>query len=504
MSDRDTDDELRGVDSLDLSRAEIRERSLAGVFFVTASGAFNLFVGFVGNLLLARMLTPDDFGVVAIGLTATVLGNALADGGLGSGMIRRPEPPTKPELRTLNGIQLVIAVSIFLPVALIALGLGSAGAVTALMIASIPITTLQTPGRVVLARTMRFDRQAAADLTAQTSFYVAAVSSVALGAGVWGLASGTLVRAAVGTVLIAWLSIGFLLPSLRGWRALRGLVVFGLKFQANWLLLMLREQSVNLVTGIVGGFRVLGLWTLAMRLLQMPLLAFGSLYTVGFPALSNLLARGEDPRPVILRMVRRASIGATLIFPAWAAMSPEFIPAVFGEPWRESAEVMPFICLSSLILGSIAVGASSYLNAAGKPGVVAMATAAFGVVWVALTAGLLPLMGIAAIGVGNLCGALLEASILDRATLRHAGIAPHRPMLLPLAAALPAGTIGWLVCVTAPPGLITALAAGALTVGLCVVGLLVVCRSDFRDTMRLGTGMLTTAVGKFRRSSPST
>jgi O-antigen/teichoic acid export membrane protein len=195
-------------------------------------------------------------------------------------------------------------------------------------------------------------------------------------------------------------------------------------------------------------------------------------------------------------VVRRASIGATLVFPAVAAACPELIPALFGEPWRDAADALPFVCLSTLVLGSIAVGASSYLNAAGRPGVVAKATASFGVVWVALTAALLPTLGVAAIGIANLCGALVEAAVLDRATFRSAGVAPHRPMLKPLAVAIPSGILGWMACVTAPPGLVTALGAGALTVGLCCVGLSLVCRSDFKDTLRLGAGAMRSAMSR--------
>ena len=477
-------DEPRGTDALDLSRSQVRDRALAGVFFVTASGFVNLVIGFVGNLLLARMLTPNDFGIVAIGLTVTMLGSALADGGLGSGMIRRPEPPTRPELRTLNGIQLTISCAIFVPATLVALGFGRTGAVTAIMIASLPITMLQTPGRVVLARSMSYDRQAAVDFVAYASFQVFAVVTVALGAGVWGLAVGTLVRAAVGTLLIAVLSIGLLLPSLRGWRKFGDLVRFGLRFQATWALTVMREQGVNAVTAAISGLTVLGLWSLATRLLQLPILAFTSLYTVGFPAMSNLLARGEDPGPVILKVVRRAAIGATLILPAFAAASPELVPALFGEKWQDAADVMPFIALSTLILSSISVGASSYLNAVGRPGTVAWATAAFGVIWIGVTAALLPFLDVTAIGVGNLCGALVEALLLDRATRRAARVAPYRPLLAPLAVALVAGTIGWLACVAGPSGFAVAVAAGALTFLLSVAGLRLACGRDLMDTLR--------------------
>lgn len=502
MTTPPTRPDVQESDAVDLSRTEVRTRALAGVFFVTLSGIANLVIGFAGNLVLARMLTPEDFGILAVGLTAIVLAGALADGGLGSGMVRRAEPPTRAELRTLNGIQLLIACAVFLPVALIALGFGRAGAVTAVMIASVPILALQTPGRILLARTMRYDRQALIEFSAQTSFYICAVSMVALGAGVWGLAAGTIVRATVGTALTALLSIGLLLPSLRGWRSFGPLVSFGLKFQANWLLIMLREQGIAAVTAAIGGLNVLGLWTLAVRLLQVPVLAFTSLYTVGFPAISNLLARGEDPGPVILRVVRRASIAATLAFPAFAAASPELIPALFGEQWRSTAEVIPFIALSTLILGSISVGASSYLNAAGRPGTVAWATAAFGVVWIGLAAALLPSLGLRAIGIGNLVGALVETWLLNRATRRAANVTPFRPLVQPLVVALVAGSIGWLICSAGPAEIATALAAGAFTVALCVAGLLLVCPGDLRDTLHVAASAVQAAVTRVTARTP--
>ena len=192
----------------------------------------------------------------------------------------------------------------------------------------------------------------------------------------------------------------------------------------------------------MAGVSSLGIWTFTNRIFQLPSIAFSSLYVVGFPAMSNLLARGEDPAPIILRTVRRAAIAATFVFPAFAAASPQLIPVIFGEQWSEAADIMPFICLSTLILGSIAVASTSYLSAAGRPGLVAWASAALGIVWVGVTALLLPVIGVAAIGVGNLAGAVIEASILGLATRRAVGVDPYRPLLRPLAVALVAGTTG--------------------------------------------------------------
>jgi O-antigen/teichoic acid export membrane protein len=490
-----------GDDVRAMPRAEMRRRSLAGVFYLSSSNVANLLVGLMGSLVLARVLTPEDFGVVAIGSTAILIAGALADGGLGAGMVKRAEPPTIAELRTMNGIQLSITLAVCIPALVVALFFGRTGLITAVMILSLPITTLQTPGRIMLTRTMRYDRQLAIDFGAQVASQSFAVTAVLLGAGVWGLAIASVVKAFVGTVLTGKFSIGINMPSLRGWRGYGEQVKFGLSFQSSWFMFMAREQGLNIVVGAAAGVGSLGIWTFTNRIFQLPLVAFSSLYQVGFPAMASLLARGENPGPAILRTVRRTAVAGTFVFPVFAATSPRLIAAVFGGQWQDSARIVPFICLSTLILGSISVSATSYLAAAGRPGILGWASASLGVVWLAVTAPLLPFIGVTAIGVGNLTGALLEAGVLTVATKRLAGVWPHKPLIRPLAVALVAGTAGWWLCATSPPGLLSAVAAGALTIALNLIGLWLLCRKDLEDTIGLATGAVRTAVPGLGRAA---
>jgi O-antigen/teichoic acid export membrane protein len=215
--------------------------------------------------------------------------------------------------------------------------------------------------------------------------------------------------------------------------------------------------------------------------------------------MSNLLARGEDVRPVIMRTVRRSAVVATLVFPAFAASSPELVPSLFGEQWRQAAEVIPWISFSTLILGSVTVATHGYLAAVGRPGTVGWATAAFGVAWLAVTAPLLGPMGVAAVGVGNLSGSFVEIAILTVATRRCAGVSPYRPMVLPATVALLAGAVGWLACTAGSPGFVTAFAAAGLTLALSIAGLLLVCWRDLTDVLRLGAGTARNAITGLRR-----
>ena len=227
-------------------------------------------------------------------------------------------------------------------------------------------------------------------------------------------------------------------------------------------------------------------------------MAFNSLYAVGFPAMANVLARGESIGPIILRTVRRAAIAGTFVFATFAAVSPKLIPAVFGAKWQDAALIIPLICLSTLVHGSIAVAASSYLSAVGRPGIVAVASACLGVVWLGATAALMPIIGIVAIGIGNLAGALVDAAVLNAATKRSSGVAPYRPLLQAAAVALVSGGLGWLLCVEGPAGFLTAAGAGLLTVSLAALGLFVVCRRDLADVAQIGFGSLRRVVPRLR------
>ena len=81
----------------------------------------------VGALVTARLLTPYDFGLVALGATVLAFGDFLDDGGVGPALIRRPEPPTKAELRALLAFQLALDILIVVVVGLVMLPFGRIG-----------------------------------------------------------------------------------------------------------------------------------------------------------------------------------------------------------------------------------------------------------------------------------------------------------------------------------------------------------------------------------------
>src|SRR5918996_72308 len=413
-----------------LERPELNRRVSSGVFVIGAWGALNLVIGFGGNIVLARMLVPRDFGLVAIGATLMAFATTLSDGGLGSGLIRRPTSPTRGELKAVLGLQLAATATLALVAGAVASLFGSAGLVVAVMLAGLPIAAVQTPGKVVLARRLRFRLLTTVDATGVVAFYGWAVAGVFAGMGVWALATGVLARAVAASGAMAIASRDTVLfPSLRGTRALWPVISFGMRFQGISFAGMVREQGLNAGVAGLAGVGTLGLWTLAKRLIEIPVLIIEPLHRVAFPYMSQLQAAREDPGPAIERGMRVAGTAAGLVLAALAASAPGLVPGVFGEQWGESAVAVQWVCGSLLVAAPLAVAAVGFLYAAGRPSIVLKATILHTLTLFAVALPLLPFAGVTAIGAGPLAGAVVDAVVLGRAVGRFSSARPF-PLLL--------------------------------------------------------------------------
>jgi O-antigen/teichoic acid export membrane protein len=481
----------------ELPRDELRRRAFSGVFMAFSGGLLNLVLAFGGNLALARLLTPHDFGVVAVGSTVILIASTFAEGGLGAGLIRRPEPPLASELRTLTGIQLAVLTLVAALVALVAAPLGTIGEVTALMVVAMPISGLQSAGRVALSRSLHLRSIVLVDTVGLATFYLWAISMVAFaGLGVWGLASAGIARAVAGALAMAVVPAGGLYrPTLERLREFREIIAFGIRFQAGWIVAVLRDQGLNGTTAVVSGVTTLGLWSLGQRLMQVPLLLQEAIGRVAFPTVAHMLASGDEVKPLIERTARLSGACFALLLSTFVAVAPAFIPLLFGERWSEVAVVFPGACLALLVSGTAVNPAVSYLWAAGRPEIVLRAAILYGSAVIVLSAALLPVLGLVAIGVSLAVGAFAESLLIAPALRRllNSTLLPALPG--PVAAASIGATAGWLVASSDIPPAIAGVVAAVVAATITAAVLAVVSHAALVDLARVGTKSLRHALG---------
>jgi O-antigen/teichoic acid export membrane protein len=453
-------DEVEFSDTTLNSSAEIRRRALVGVFSVSVRGFGIRLLGLFGYLACARLLTPEDFGLAALGLTITFAAHFLADAGIGAALLRSPEEPRREDYAAVVGVQFTLLMAITLGFVAWAVLSGSRTAIiTCLFVASLPMLTFRVPAGITLERQLRFGPSIRADLAEVLVYNVWIIAGAAAGYGVYALATGAIVKTIVGAVVINRLApIGWVRPRFDLDRV-RPLLRFGMTFQATSGVTLLRDQAINIGTALIAGYAVLGLWSIAARITSVPLLVFDSLMRVSFPTMSRLRTQGEDVREAMVRHTRRFTILSGFVLVPASVAAPALLPLLLGHQWDEATTVVPFVFFGVMISQPISVVASGFLLAAGDARAVLRVSVAILVAQVGATAVALPLLGFIGMGIGYGIAAIVDGAVLSKAVHEHNGVRLFRTTL-PAAFAF----------------------AAAVGVGLVIVG-------DGADLLRAGLGV---------------
>jgi O-antigen/teichoic acid export membrane protein len=461
----------------ELSAGDISRRAASGAALLTAKGIFAQVLGLVSTIVVARLLLPNQLGLYAIALTISTFLLMLGSGvGMAAALIRRPAAPEPADLRAYVALQL-IASSVLVGVVILATRpLGLVGQLTAVMVVSAPITAFRGAGLVVLERQLLYKRIATAETAETVVYYVWTVVTVAIGWGLWGLATATVARAIVGTAFIVALTpTGVVWPRYDR-RRIRGLLEVGVRVQAVDFVVLLRDQILVLGTAAIGSVSIVAYWSLILRVLQAPQSLLLSLLRVSFPAMSRTRSAGGDPGSMLPRLLPAATIlTGTLLAPLAAA--PALVPLLFGDKWSPAAGALVVACLAVIIHTPVLIAGQSYLWTAGDAKSPLRAQIADAVVVVAVGLPLVPILGVLGLAIGGVACAVVHTAILARAVDRQTDLHVFRHIGAPVLAWMAAAGVAW-GCAQGPgPLVMRAALSSCVAIGL-YFGLLFLTRRE--------------------------
>ena len=475
---------------------DVANRAAAGAMALVGRAAVVFGVGLVANVIFARTLGPSEFGIAGLGNTIIVIGVTLGGGGLGAALIARPEPPRLEELQAVLGLQLVG--TLLLAVIFAVAGWLSTGpvAVLAVMVAALPIMAFRVPPGILLERELTYRLIARVELIEALAYYAWALAGLALGFGVWALATGAVFRAALGSAIFVWTSPGpFVVPSL-ALGGVRPILAFGARYQASSFLLGIRDQGLNLGIVVIGGLHTLGIWMLAYRILQIPYQLFVTLWRVSFPAMGRVVGSGVDPAPLLRRGISVVAVGTGALLVPIAAGADILVPEVLGDRWTEAVPVILSSSVGLVLSAPVAVATIGFLLAVGDSKTVLRDTLLQTLVWFAVAFSLIPLIGPAAIGLGWLLASVTEIVVLTRGARSHAQIGIVRALAVPAGVAIASGAAGWGLAQALPVNLAAGIGTAFLAEGLFFAAVALLAP----DAMRSTWGLLTRSLRSFRRA----
>ncbi|HEV2815280.1 MAG TPA: oligosaccharide flippase family protein [Solirubrobacteraceae bacterium] len=470
---------------------DLKARAATAVGVLGRRAVVVLAVGIVANTLLARLLTPADFGLVALGGALVTAGSFLAIGGLAPQLIVRDRAPDAQELSSVLGLVLAVTLAISGVTAGVAVQFGRDGTIVALMVACLPLLALRAPASIVLERELSYRSVARAELAESLAFYAWAVGTVAAGWGVWGLASGAIVRAALGSALMIRLAPGALPRPSLSWRRVRPLVGYGLAFQGTRVVMFVREQGLNVGVAAIAGLSVLGVWSLAFRVLQISYLMFKVLWRVSYPAMGRLLASGADPRPAVEGGARVVVVATGALLCPLAGSAHALLPPLVGPGWDGLADVVLVAALGIAAAAPQSVAVTGFLLASGAARTILLSSVAQAAVWLAVAFALLPSLGVIAVGLGWLASSATGVLTLGLPARRRSGARLWTQLAAPVAFTLLGCGTGYLVGTLGDPSVPLGLAAAAASLAVFAAGVLAAARPAVRQTLavaRVATG----------------
>jgi O-antigen/teichoic acid export membrane protein len=328
-----------------------------GVFWSLLSFVGTKALTLLATLVLARLLAPSEFGVLASVLVFITLLEVIGDLGMKATVIYEREEGVTGRVQTAFTLNLIFTISLtVIAVALaptIARFFGAESEVVLFRVAALDLllTGLGNIHDALLLRDMEFRRriipQVVGNLVRGVCTIVLALAGLAASALVIGFIVGTAAWTAT-----LWIVKPFR-PTLAIERsAVRGIATYGGWASALELLAALASRADVAVIGSALGARALGLYTIAQRL---PELIVGnvtwSLSIVAFPALAQRRARGDRGlTDTTLNLIRYSALFGLTMGAALAVLGQALVVVLFSQKWAEAGAVMQPLAIMYAVL----------------------------------------------------------------------------------------------------------------------------------------------------------
>jgi PST family polysaccharide transporter len=455
--------------------------SARGVLWNGATFATSKLLVLATTVVLARLLIPDDFGLVGIGLLVIGYLDLFNDFGVSAAVVQTREAPE----RTAN---VAFWVNMALGSALTVVGLTAAPlvadffdepratAVVQVLSLSLLLTSVGSIHEARLRREMRFRRRLGPELGRAIAKGGTAITLAVLGTGVWSLVWGQLAGELTAAVLY-WFAFRWRPAFVLDLAVTRRLLGFGSQIALVGVLGGVLRNADYVVVGRALGTRALGLYTLAFRMPQ--LLIEGAVTIVGqvaFPAFARVQHDPVRLRSGLIRALRLTALVITPLGLGLAVVADPFIRVVYGERWVPAIEVMQLLAVYMVVQGASRLVGDVY-KATGRAGILSK----LAVLKLLITLPLLVIFvggGIRGVALAQVLSATI-CFVIDLAVVQRVVGVTRNELAIAFLPAARAGVALMAGCLVAAHGLAAAGAGvelGALTVtgAACYLGALAV------------------------------
>ena len=373
----------------------VKNKIIGGVFALTTRTFILQIIAFVSTFVLTILLSPSIFGIFFIVSAVISFLSYFSDIGLAAALIQKPKEPTREELVTVFTTQQILVGSIIIVAFILSPTFatlykleGDGLFLFQALLISFFLSSLKTIPSVLLERKLEFRLLIIPQLLETSIFYFIAIIFALKGTGIASFAWAAIARGIIGVITIylisPWqISIGISVS------VFKRLLSFGLPFQANSILALIKDDLMTIFLGKILPFAQVGYIGWAKKWAEAPLrLIMDSVIRVTFPAYARLQGNKE----ILGRAIEKSLFFLALLTFSTTALLVLFIrPMIYLIPkyikW-EPAIFSFYLFAFASIVASFSSPIVNALNAIGK----IKTTLILMIMWTVLTWILVPIM----------------------------------------------------------------------------------------------------------------
>lgn len=331
----------------------LKQKAASGMVWTALQKYSTMLIQFISGIILARLLTPYDYGCIGMLSIFMVLAEAFIDGGFGSALIQKKRP-------TQEDYSTIFFWNIGMSVVMYAVLFFCAPAISRFYKIPLLCDVLRVQGLVLfiyafniiqknqLQKKLNFKTLSIVTITTSLISLIITVFMAYKGFGVWALVSQNLVTAAIPAIAF-WFFIKWRPTWSFSWRSLKELFGFGFYMFLTSLLNQFGQQIQGLLIGKVYNPSTMGYYSKAHGTEKLASTSIGSVMNqVTYP----LYAEAQDNKQQLANMIKRITM--TLSYITWPLMfvlllcaKPIFV-LLYSERWLSSVPYFQVLCISGL------------------------------------------------------------------------------------------------------------------------------------------------------------
>ena len=330
----------------------LKKKTVRGTFWSAVDNVANQGVTFLVGLVLARLLTPHEYGLIGYIMILVAVFNSIVDSGFSNALIRKKDAE-ETDYSTAFIFNLAVSLVLMAAMVLVAgpfsLFFKEPQLVPLVRVMSVivVINALALIQRTRLVKSVDFKTQTKASLISSVSSGAVGLAMAFGGLGVWSLVGQQISRQFINTVCL-WILNRWKPTWKFSWSSFRELFGFGWKLLVSGLIDTVWKEIYQLVIGKFYSTSTLGQYTRGKQFSDI----FSSNMTsivqrVSYPVLSSIQDERERMKEGYRKIIRTTMLASFVLLFGLSAVAESLLTVLIGPQWLEAAHYLQIICFAA-------------------------------------------------------------------------------------------------------------------------------------------------------------